>query len=234
MWFAGGNKNLHIVKSRLGRMKMRTKKLAMALLATAAGACYSAPAWAQGGGDAYLGQMMLVPYNFCPTGWQPAAGQLLAISSNTALFSLLGTTYGGNGQNTFQLPDLRGRVPNSVGQGPGLSSYQLGQLGGVENTTLASTQMPIHTHIATGTSLLKFAAGQMADTNKPSGNSFANSGTANIYHTGDPTNNFMDSNNIQTTVTVGTAGGSQPFSILQPYLTLQWCIATQGIYPSRN
>jgi len=100
--------------------------------------------------------------------------------------------------------------------------------------TLLSTQMPIHSHVATGTSLLKFAAGQTADTNKPAGNSFANSGSVNVYHTGDPTNNFMDSNNIQTTVTVGTAGGSQPFSIIQPYLTLQWCISLQGIFPSRN
>jgi len=213
---------------------MKSKKLVLSLLATAAGACYSAPALAQGGGEAYLGQLMLVPYNFCPQSWQPAAGQTLPINSNSALFSLLGTTYGGNGQTTFQLPDLRGRVPNSVGQGPGTSNYQLGQIGGVENTTLLSTQMPIHTHLATGTSLMKFAAGQTADTNKPSGNTFANSGTANIYYTGSPTNNFMDSGNIQTTVTVGTAGGSQPFSIMQPYLTLQWCIATQGIFPSRN
>jgi len=94
--------------------------------------------------------------------------------------------------------------------------------------------MPIHSHLATATSLMKFAAGQTADTNKPSGNTFANSGTANIYYSGSPTNNFMDSANIQTTVTLGTAGGSQPVSIMQPYLTLQWCIALEGIFPSRN
>jgi len=205
----------------------------MALLATAAGACYSAPALAQAQ-DMYIGQMMLVPYTFCPRYWLPADGSILSISQNSALYSLLGTTYGGDGQTTFALPDLRGRVPNSQGSGPGLTNYQLGQVGGTEQRTLLSTQMPIHTHVATGTSLLKYASGQAADTNKPSGNSFADGATVNIYHTGAPTNNFMDSNNIQTTVTLGTAGGSQPFSIMQPYLTMQWCIALEGIFPSRN
>jgi microcystin-dependent protein len=212
---------------------MRSKKLTLGLLATAAASCYSAPALAQGA-DPFLGQLMLTPYNFCPRGWSTAAGQILSIAQNTALFSLLGTTYGGNGQTTFALPDLQGRVPNSTGQGPGLSNYSLGQVGGVENTTLTQLQMPIHTHVATAVSLIKIAANQVADTNKPGGNAFANTGSTNVYFTGPPTANFMDNDNVQTTVTNGTAGGSQPFSILQPYLTLQWCISLQGIFPSRN
>jgi len=212
---------------------MKTKQLTLALLATAAGACYSAPAMAQGA-DPFIGQMMLVPYNFCPRGWTTASGQLLSIAQNTALFSLLGTTYGGDGQTTFALPNLQSRTVIGVGTGPGLSTYVLGQTAGTENVTLLSTQMPIHTHLASATSLIKVAAGQVADTAKPGGNAFAQTGTNNTYYTGAPTNNFMDNDNVQTTVTNGTAGGSQPFSIIQPYLTLQWCISLQGIFPSRN
>jgi len=212
---------------------MKAKQLTLALLATAAGACYSAPAMAQGA-DPFLGQMMLVPYNFCPRGWLAANGQILAISTNSALFALLGTTYGGNGQTTFGLPNLQSRTVIGVGTGPGLSPYDLGETAGTENVTLLSTQMPIHTHTATATSLIKVAAGQVADTAKPGGNAFAQTGTNNTYYTGAPTNNFMDNDNVQTTVTNATAGGSQPFSIIQPYLALQWCIATEGIFPSRN
>jgi microcystin-dependent protein len=212
---------------------MKIKTLTMALLATAAGACYSAPAMAQGA-DPFMGQMMLVPYTFCPRGWLPANGQLLSIAQNTALFSLLGTTYGGDGQTTFALPNAQSRTIIGQGTGPGLSTYALGQVAGTENVTLLSTQMPIHTHIATGTSLIKVAGGQTADTPNPIRNSFVATGTNNTYYTGDPTANFMDAQNVQTTVTNATAGGSQPFSILQPYLALQWCISNQGIFPSRN
>src|SRR5262245_44407760 len=96
--------------------------------------------------DPFIGQLMLVPYNFAPRGWALCNGQILPIAQNTALFSLLGTTYGGNGQTTFALPDLRGRVPISSGQGPGLSNYDLGEVGGVETVTLTTTQMPAHGH----------------------------------------------------------------------------------------
>ena len=96
--------------------------------------------------EPFLGQIMLVPYNFAPRGWAFCAGQILPISQNTALFSLLGTTYGGNGQTTFALPDLRGRVPNSSGQGPGLANYDLGQVGGFESITLTTNAIPAHSH----------------------------------------------------------------------------------------
>ena len=96
--------------------------------------------------DPFLGQLMLVPYNFAPRGWAFCNGQIMSIAQNTALFSLLGTTYGGNGQTTFALPDLRGRVAVSAGQGPGLQNYSLGEIAGSENVTLISSQMPAHTH----------------------------------------------------------------------------------------
>ena len=96
--------------------------------------------------EPFLGQIMLVPYNFAPRGWAFCAGQIMPIAQNTALFSLLGTTIGGNGQTTFALPDLRGRVPNSSGQGPGLANYDLGQVGGFESITLTANAMPAHIH----------------------------------------------------------------------------------------
>jgi microcystin-dependent protein len=217
---------------------MKTSTVTLGLLASAAASCYSAPALAQGA-DPFLGQMMLTPYNFCPRGWATASGQILAISTNTALFSLLGTTYGGNGQTTFALPDLRGRFPNSAGQGPGLSVYTLGEVGGVENTTLTILQMPIHNHIATATTTVQIKALSGVAADKPGAalNAFAKAAT-NVYSSQDPgpSNNFMDANTAvgTTSVTVGTSGGSQPFSIMPPYLTMQWCIALEGIFPSRN
>jgi microcystin-dependent protein len=114
--------------------------------------------------EPFIGMIILVGFNFAPRGWAVCNGQLLPISQNTALFSLLGTTYGGNGQTTFALPDLRGRVPNGMGQGPGLSNYTIGQVGGVEGVTLTVNQMPAHTHVITpgglaATSRVKNAAG---------------------------------------------------------------------------
>ena len=209
------------------------KRTTLGLLATVSVCCYSAPAAAQGT-DPFLGQLMLVPYNFCPRGWSNADGQILSIAQNTALFSLLGTTYGGNGQTTFALPDLRGRVPISQGQGPGLSNYVEGQTSGTETVTLTVNQMPTHNHAATATALIRVVGGQQANTPNPLRNSFATTGTANTYSTAAPTANYMDANNVNAQVTVGNSGGSQPFSILQPYLALQWCIAVTGIFPSRN
>src|SRR5713101_9760645 len=109
----------------------------------------------------FLGMLMLVPYNFAPRGWAFCNGQIMSIAQNTALFSLIGTTFGGNGQTTFALPDLRGRVPlhSGASQGPGLSLYDLGQAGGAENVTLTTNQMPIHTHVLTLAANAKNAAG---------------------------------------------------------------------------
>ena len=169
--------------------------------------------------EPFLGMIAIYPYNFAPRGWAFCQGQILPIAQNTALFSLLGTTFGGNGQTTFALPDLRGRVPNSSGQGPGLSSYDLGQVGGTENTTLTINNMPGHNHTVA-------ANGGDADSGKPSGRVLANSSATNFASAPDGT--------LMNPAMINNTGGSQPFSILGPYLTLNFCIALEGIFPSRN
>jgi microcystin-dependent protein len=171
--------------------------------------------------EPYLGMIIIVPYNFSPRGWAFCNGQILPIAQNTALFSLLGTTFGGNGQTTFALPDLRGRVSNSSGQGPGLSSYDLGQVGGTESTTLTVNQMPTHNHIVNAT-------GGDGTASKPEGKFLANSGSSLIY-----SDTISDPVTLAVT-SISNTGGNQPFGILQPYLTLNYCIALEGIFPSRN
>jgi microcystin-dependent protein len=169
--------------------------------------------------DPFLGELKLFPYNFAPRGWAFCNGQILSIAQNTALFSLLGTTYGGNGQTTFALPDLRGRVPISSGQGPGLSSYSLGQVGGSENETLLIQQMPAHTHLVQATT-------EHATRSQPGGKVPA-AVSAGAY--GGPATDATMAPNM-----IGMAGNSQPHNNLSPYLTLNWCIALTGIFPSRN
>ena len=167
--------------------------------------------------EPFLGQIIIVGFNFAPRGWAQCNGQILPIAQNTALFSLLGTTYGGNGQTTFALPDLRSRVPIHVGQGPGLSSYDLGQAAGTETVTLNINEIPAHNH------LLGANAEEGAASN-PSGQVPAKGG---IYGAA-PDGTLMNPTVITNT------GGSQPHANIQPYLTLNFCIALEGIFPSRN
>ena len=147
----------------------------------------------------------------------------ISIAQNTALFSLLGTTYGGNGQTTFALPDLRGRVPNSAGQGPGLSSYDLGQQAGTESATLTINNMPGHNHPYTIPAIASDGT-----TTEPAANTILGQPTQGDLYTTGAAGVQMPGGNT------GLTGGSQPFSILQPYLTLNYCIALEGIFPSRN
>jgi microcystin-dependent protein len=186
--------------------------------------------------DEFLATIKIFGFNFAPRGWAFCQGQVLSIASNTALFSLLGTTFGGNGQTTFGLPDLRGRVAVGQGQGPGLSNYVMGQMSGTETNTLTTGQMPIHTHTATATTTSILSAEETAaNAQNPAGKCLA-SGT-NIYAVESPgTNRQMSPTAIAstTTVTIATAGGSQPVNNLQPYLALNYCICTEGIYPSRS
>lgn len=203
-------------------MAGRNRKLAHSLAAVsvlAASVIATSPASA--GIEPYLGELILTPYNFCPRGYASAAGQILAISQNTALFSLLGTTYGGNGQTTFALPDLRGRAPLNAGQGPGLSNYDLGQIGGTESTTLTIQQMPAHNHQVQ-------ASNQVGTFGGPSERYLGSSTTDGnkIYYEGTP-NKTMAANMLTM------AGSSQPFSLLNPYLALNWCIALEGVFPPR-
>jgi microcystin-dependent protein len=164
--------------------------------------------------EAFVGEIRTFGFNFCPIGWALTNGQLLPISQNVALFSLLGTQFGGDGQVTFALPDLRGRVVIGAGQGPGLSNYFIGQQGGEETHTLTVAEMPSHAHAVQGVS-----AGQS--------------------ETARAANNDHNSVTVQSTVPNGTestgnTGGSQPHNNLQPYLAMTTCIATQGIFPARN
>lgn len=170
----------------------------------------------------FLGQLLLVPFSYAPKGWALCAGQLLPINQNQALFALLGTVYGGNGQTTFALPDMRGRAANSSGQGPGLQSYVLGQISGSEAVTLNANQMPQHQHAlaatasaATGTLV---SGALLADTG----------GSPNIYVPNGSPGAALDPS------AVSTVGGNQPHGNQSPALVLNWIIALQGIFPSQN
>jgi microcystin-dependent protein len=171
--------------------------------------------------EPFIGMIALFGFDFAPRGWAKCDGQLLPIAQNSALFSLLGTMYGGDGRTTFALPDLRGRVAIGTGQGPGLSPYQTGENGGSQSITLLSSQMPAHTHMLQATN----TSGNSGD---PSGHILANSGAT------DPEYSSAAPNTTMSPQSIGTSGGSQPVPNMQPYLALNYCIALTGIFPSRN
>jgi microcystin-dependent protein len=174
--------------------------------------------------DPFVAEIRIFPFNFAPKGWAFCDGQLLPLSQNTALFSLLGTTYGGDGKSNFALPDLQGNVPMHFGQGPGLSLHDLGETGGSETVTLLESEIPAHAHVVES---LPAPANRTA----PAGNSIARvQGTTGPYvpAASSPPLVTMDPN------AVAPAGGDQPHNNLQPYLTLSFCIALQGVYPPRT
>jgi microcystin-dependent protein len=195
----------------------------VALTATVAIATtVAAPAAAQ---ENYLGQIIPVAFTFCPRGTVSAEGQLLAINQNQALFSLYGTNFGGDGRTTFAMPDLRGRSPMGNGTGPGLSFRALGQKGGDESTTLDVTNLPGHTHTVNANN----ADGDKAG---PGGKLLAaaptgGSGNETIYST-------ALANVTMNPAMIGHTGGNQPMSTVDPYITIRYCIVTQGLFPSRN
>jgi len=179
-------------------------------------------AWA--GTEPYIGDIMIVGFNFCPRGWLKADGQLIAISQNTTLFSLLGTTFGGDGQTNFALPDLRGRAVMGVGQGPGLPARVVGEASGNENKTMTVSTMPSHSHMVNANNLDGDQAG-------PGGKLLAaapTGGTGNetIYSTTNP-------NVTMATAMISSAGQNTPIDTRDPYLALYHCIATEGAFPSR-
>jgi microcystin-dependent protein len=174
--------------------------------------------------DPFVAEIRIFPFNFSPKGWAFCNGQLLPISQNTALFSLLGTTYGGDGKSTFALPNLQGSVPLHPGQGPGLSLYDLGEQGGSDTVTLLQTEMPVHTHATSAHAQdtgLVFAPGPAV---VPAS---ADGGFAYNTQTNANTTQFA----FQA---LSIAGGSLPHDNLMPYLTLNFCIALQGIFPPRT
>ena len=193
----------------------------------------------------YIGEIMTVPYNFPPRGWSTCQGQILSIAQNTALFALLGTTYGGNGTTTFALPDLQGRVPMGQGQGPGLSSYVLGEVAGTETVTLLSTQMPMHVHPLAGATGTLSAVDLKATEQSPQAGAYLARGvdtaptpdmTPEIYlpaAQGDPATKVPLAG-VNLAGNTQIAGGSQPHSTIQPYLVLRPIIALEGVFPSRN
>lgn len=170
----------------------------------------------------FLGQILAVPYNFAPRGWAFCNGQILPISQNTALFSLLGTAYGGNGQTTFALPDLRGRVPIQAGQGPGLSDYDVGEAGGAEAIALPLAGLPSHSHGALG-----FA--RRGGASSPVGAAWAASSAGDTTYAGG-----AGANAPMSLSSTSIAGGDQGHENRQPYLVLNYVIALQGIFPSRS
>jgi microcystin-dependent protein len=171
--------------------------------------------------DPFVAEIRIFPFNFAPKGWAFCNGQILPISQNTALFSLLGTTYGGNGQSTFALPDLQGSAPMHPGQGPGLSLHDLGEIGGSDFVTLIDSESPTHSHFV---------------------QAFPNPGNVN---TGDPSLALARSKGGSAYKAAGTSvqaafqaiavnGGSLPHNNMQPYLTLNFNIALQGVFPPRT
>ncbi|MFD2784119.1 phage tail protein [Hymenobacter rubripertinctus] len=177
--------------------------------------------------DNYLGEIRIFGGTFPPVGWQFCSGQLLSISENEALYTLLGTTYGGDGQNTFALPNLQSRVAVGMGQGPGRSNYQQGQTAGTENVTLTTAQLPVHQHPLQAS--VKAVTGANGQTS-PVGAYFADKGGDN--YTGTAGTSTLGADALTGTLT--PAGGSQPHSNIQPALALQYIIATEGIYPSQQ
>jgi microcystin-dependent protein len=173
--------------------------------------------------DPFVAEIRIYPFNFAPVGWAFCDGQLLPISQNTALFSLLGTTYGGDGRSTFALPNLQGSAPMHPGQGPGLSLHDLGEQGGSDTITLLTSEMPVHNH-------LLGASTDPADNNVPAANrSIANSENEFAYQS-DTTQNLV---NLAPSALAATGGGL-PHNNLMPYLTLNFCIAMQGVFPPRS
>jgi microcystin-dependent protein len=173
--------------------------------------------------DPFVAEIRIFPFNFAPRGWSWCDGQLLPLSQNTALFSLLGTTYGGNGKSNFALPDLQGRAPMHQGQGPGLSLHDLGETGGSETVTLLESELPSHAHAMNG-------QGSNANLNDPSNAVLARPfGGGNMYKTpgGAQTVSLSDQS-------LAPAGGDQPHNNLMPYLTCYFCIALQGVFPPRG
>ncbi len=178
--------------------------------------------------DPFVAEIRIFPFNFAPKGWAFCDGQLLPISQNTALFSLLGTTYGGDGKSNFALPNMQGNAPMHPGQGPGLSLHDLGETGGSDTVSLLESEIPSHSHNLQANS-------SAAVNNTPAGENFAagnwsvspNTGNVNIYNTAAPDTTLSGN-------ALAPAGGDQPHNNLMPYLTLNFCIALQGVFPPRT
>jgi microcystin-dependent protein len=172
--------------------------------------------------DPFVAEIRIFPFNFAPRGWAWCDGQLLPISQNTALFSLLGTTYGGDGKSTFALPDMQGNAPMHPGQGTGLSLHDLGETGGSDTVTLLESEIPAHSHSLGAQTV------PLSGLASPANATFSRPASGNLYNLAGPTVVSMSPN------AVAPSGGSQPHNNMMPYLTLYFNIALQGVYPPRT
>jgi microcystin-dependent protein len=172
--------------------------------------------------DPFVAEIRIFAFDFAPKGWAFCDGQIMPLSQNTALFSLLGTTYGGDGKSNFALPDLQGSVAMHPDQGPGLSLHDLGETGGSDTVTLLQSEMPAHTHQLRGNSAV-------GDDPAPGANSFARPSSTQVYQTTTNTNLVA-----MAPEALPPAGGSLPHNNMQPYLTLNFNIALQGVFPPRQ
>ena len=174
--------------------------------------------------DPFVGEIRLLPYNFAPLGWADCNGALMPISENEVLFQLIGTTYGGDGTNTFALPDMRGRVPIHAGSPTGMGTYEIGQLSGSESVTLLTGNLPSHTHTLNATTTL-------ADTGTPGGSVALGALSGNTMYT----NSIQGVNSgALGSTTIGMAGNTQPHENRMPTLTMRYCICTSGVFPSQG
>lgn len=211
-----------------------SSKMTVALAAslTLSAAAWSTNANACSGTDPIIASVCIFAGNFEPRGFAFTDGRLMPISQNTALFALIGTIYGGNGQTNFALPDTRGRVVIGVGQGPNLSNYVEGQTGGAESATLTVSNLPPHNHTASTTAAAR-GSSTTGNADGPGGNTWAAKPRGAQYSSVAPDVN-MNAGNIVASTSVGTTGGGQAFSIVQPYVAMNYLIVLQGIFPSRN
>lgn len=188
---------------------LRKSALVLALLCVAGGA------WAD---DPMLAEVRLFAFNWCPQGWLMAGGQVLSLQQNTALFSLLGTSYGGNGSSNFVLPDLRGRTPVGQGQAAGLPLYSMGEVGGQESVTITAALLPPHLHSVAASAV------PAAHATPAVGDRLAQMQNGGLY---------VDGSVANTAYPSGLAGQNQPFAVRQPYVVMNWCVALNGLYPAR-
>ncbi len=178
--------------------------------------------------EPFIGEIRLLPFSFAPKNWALCNGQILPIQSNTALFSIIGTTYGGNGTTNFQLPNLQGQVVAGVGQGPGLSPWSWGEQQGENGVTLLTTEIPAHNHLITAMNNPGNASTPAADAYLAKDVRGGSGGTINYMLTPGATNTTM------APQTIGVSGGSQAHENRQPFLALNYCIALAGVFPARN
>ena len=181
--------------------------------------------------DGTISEIRMFAGNFAPRAWMFCQGQVLSIAQNTALFALLGTTYGGDGQTTFQLPDLRSRIAKGTGQGPGLPNYILGQLAGVESNTLTANNIGSHSHALTGTAGILISS---QDGHTPVAvNNFPATNGDTIYSSATD-NSVMAPASLALTTSAQAGSGAQPINNLKPYLAINFIICVEGIFPSQN